>query len=390
MTIHRAKGLEFPVCCVADLGRGPMYRHPLIRVSGDGRRLGLRIGRPGSGGLINALDYEVLRDEAVEAEQAEERRLFYVAMTRARERLILSGAGKPESWEKGNQGTPVDWIVPAFKDQPGVRFTFLSEGGGQIVAPSEPKSARRCAEPAALAELEAPAAIERAAIASLSYSSLSEYARCGYRFYAERVLRLPPTPVESAGAVQRGIEVHAALQELDFERPVVPAEGEVGELVRAFLDSPLRTRLKAATHIRREQAFAFPLDDLLVTGTFDVLATDDERALVVDYNTDRDVRPYDLQQVVYALAALRAGHPEVEVVHLFLVDPARPVLGRFTADDMPRLEATLRERAAGLRAGRFEVTDTPFRAICAGCPAAGGLCSWPVEVAMRPAPDRLC
>jgi hypothetical protein len=39
--------------------------------------------------------------------------------------------------------------------------------------------------------------------------------------------------------------------------------------------------------------------------------------------------------------------------------------------------------------GRFAVTDEPHRALCAGCPALGGLCSWPAETAMRPAVDRL-
>ena len=49
MTIHRAKGLEFPVVCVADLGRGPAFRHGLIRLSRDGARLGMLVGRPGTG-----------------------------------------------------------------------------------------------------------------------------------------------------------------------------------------------------------------------------------------------------------------------------------------------------------------------------------------------------
>ena len=65
---------------------------------------------------------------------------------------------------------------------------------------------------------------------SLSYSSLGEYARCGYRFYAERILRLPPGPVPppSAGeasahgrpADERGVLIHTLLERLDFRRPL--------------------------------------------------------------------------------------------------------------------------------------------------------------------------
>ena len=38
---------------------------------------------------------------------------------------------------------------------------------------------------------------------------------------------------------------------------------------------------------------------------------------------------------------------------------------------------------------RFVVTDTPQRSVCAGCPAEGGLCSWPLEMTRREAVDRL-
>ena len=48
MTIHRAKGLEFEIVCVADLGRGPRWRAELMRVGRDGR-FGLRLAQPGTG-----------------------------------------------------------------------------------------------------------------------------------------------------------------------------------------------------------------------------------------------------------------------------------------------------------------------------------------------------
>ena len=48
MTIHRAKGLEFEIVCVADLGRGPRWSNDLLRVGRDGR-FGLRLSEPGTG-----------------------------------------------------------------------------------------------------------------------------------------------------------------------------------------------------------------------------------------------------------------------------------------------------------------------------------------------------
>ncbi len=123
MTVHRAKGLEFDVVCVADLGRGPRWRAELIRVGRDGR-FGMRLAEPGTGKRESALDYKALGDERFEAEAHEERRLFYVAMTRARERLILSGAAKLDAWpapgEFGSRpsgGGPIAWIGPVVEQQ---------------------------------------------------------------------------------------------------------------------------------------------------------------------------------------------------------------------------------------------------------------------------------
>ena len=98
----------------------------------------------------------------------------------------------------------------------------------------------------------------------------------------------------------------------------------------------------------------------MLTGVVDVLADEDDGgALVVDYKTDRlapERRPrgvverdYGVQRRIYALAALRAGAPDVEVAHLFLERPAEPaVAATFTPSDV----AAARGRAARAAAGR--------------------------------------
>ncbi len=138
MTIHRAKGLEFDVVCVADLGRGPRWRAELMRVGRDGR-FGLRLAEPGTGRRESALDYKALGEERVATESREERRLFYVAMTRARERLILSGAAKLDAWpalENGGGGGPIAWIGPAVEPLDGVAVTFVRPEDVPAVPPA--------------------------------------------------------------------------------------------------------------------------------------------------------------------------------------------------------------------------------------------------------------
>ena len=469
MTIHRAKGLEFEVVCVADLGRGPRWRTELIRVGRDGR-FGMRLAEPGTGRRESALDYKALGDERFEAEAREERRLFYVAMTRARERLILSGAAKLDAWPAPGDsdarppgGGPIVWIGPGVEQQPGVEVTFV--GPEDVPAPVEVVDDAVVREIELNAIHDAPVAPDapRAAppVSTLSYSSLAEYQRCGYRFYAERVLRLPPLPGqagrgaggtgETVGAItplDRGTLVHALLERLDFRRPVRPTEAmiaeawarsglsaalgaddgaQVAELVERFAAGDLCRRLGRATAVRREARFRFLLGGgatgggggatgggggataggggatggggVLIGGVFDVIAREPGgRTLVVDYKTDRlegaDPQAladssYSTQRLVYALAALRAGATEVEVVHTFLERPQLPAVATFTRDQAPALETQLAALARGALAREFRVTDSPHRGVCDGCPAEGGLCSWPLEMTRREAADRL-
>ncbi|HEU0316085.1 MAG TPA: 3'-5' exonuclease, partial [Solirubrobacteraceae bacterium] len=131
MTIHRAKGLEFPVVVVADLGRAVRPPSEIVRVDRAGR-LGLRLSRAGAGGRENALDYRAIGDAQREAQEAEERRLFYVAATRAQERLVLSGALKFEGFigdGGATGGGPAAWLAPAFVPQLG---EVMERGGGVV------------------------------------------------------------------------------------------------------------------------------------------------------------------------------------------------------------------------------------------------------------------
>ncbi len=456
MTIHRAKGLEFPVVCVADLGReSPPAGRALVRVGRDGR-VGLRLKRLDGAPARPALAYKALVEQQQRAEADEEARLFYVAATRARERLILSGAVRCDPWPESKPGTaPLAWLGPAFapdigrhcapdatsrgvSEHDGVAVAYsiarpeaLAElgpdrVGGRVLSPGEDASASGVEEvvsPAPPARSVSSAAV--APVVALSYTSLQQHARCGYRFYLERVLRLPPTddPRQAAAGRRpaaeldprvRGSLVHAVLEEADLaaERPpdaaavtaaaelsdvaLAPAAAdEIAALLAGFHGSPLRTRLANATDLRREQPFSLRLTtaegvEIPLVGVIDVLAQEqDGRTLVVDWKSDRldpgsspaqlVAQDYALQRTVYALAALHGGASEVEVVHCFLERPDELASATYGVHDASALEADLLARADAVLARDFGVAPDPGPRICDGCPGRGSLCSWPIE-----------
>ncbi len=112
MSVHAAKGLEFDVVCVADLGRAPSLGVADLLV--DDERVGLRLVDLEDPRSRPTLDYAQLSRERREAQVAEEDRIVYVAMTRARERLLLSGAVDFGAWPKDRPGAPpIAWLGPA-------------------------------------------------------------------------------------------------------------------------------------------------------------------------------------------------------------------------------------------------------------------------------------
>jgi ATP-dependent helicase/nuclease subunit A len=139
MSIHAAKGLEFPVVCVADLGRDPNLRQPDLLVDGARARLGVRLLSLHSPEPVSALHYEELRHERRAAQEEEEDRVLYVACTRAQNRLLLSGAVSFERWPSPKPGVaPIAWLAPALvpdapalaaaAERPGALTVDMGEG----------------------------------------------------------------------------------------------------------------------------------------------------------------------------------------------------------------------------------------------------------------------
>lgn len=130
-TIHRSKGLEWPVVICCDLGSRINADRPRILIDPDpaSDRVGMRLGTgPDAVGLW---DHEALKAEADRTQSEEERRLLHVAMTRAKERLILCGTWPVAVEGSGADKRPTDRLDPA-------RAVAVAPGEGHDREPRRP------------------------------------------------------------------------------------------------------------------------------------------------------------------------------------------------------------------------------------------------------------
>jgi len=438
LTIHAAKGLEFKVVIVADAGRDlgrPRGGDEIVALS-DGR-FGFRMVDPARGERRAVFEFDEVRDAEREQERAERLRLYYVAMTRAIDRLIVSGAFDPG--RAADRETPIGWVL----DRLGAHETVvaagpepveLERGEARFLLRVERYAAQREPEAALFEEVGSqlplfgelplgplPVGVELTPlepipepplhdVRRLSYSALALHERCSYRYFAERVLGLSPVAVQSSteeagglAATEVGDAVHRLLEMVPLEDPDPPTRAELDAAVRswypratdeeldrmaglveAYCGSELARRLATLPAASAERAFAFEHDGVLLHGRLDVLSRDGEKALVVDYKSNAldGVDPadvvdaeYRLQRLVYALCCLRDGADEVEVVYQFLERPDDVVTATFTAGDVSTLEADLSGAIARIRSGEFHPTPSEFA--CAGCPALDLVCAGP-------------
>ena len=355
MTVHSAKGLEFPVVFVAAMHKGVDTGVPAVAFSRH-HGLGARWRNPVSGKDKDDLFQHALRQEWRLREEQESSRLLYVAMTRAEQRLILSFSAtghKPANWDKllvdrlGFDPTvPGDRVVTytAPDGKPWKARLLTAQGAPELLT-----RPRTPGEEIPVQDVMPPLVTDQQD-SNVTVTALAQFAGCPRQYYLERYLgfagrqpnrdpsyqpnrdrqgAIPADPDADPlsdlnahlNASERGTQVHALLAGM----PVPSPEPEALRLAGVFRQSPLGKRAARATRIEREFDFLIAVEDLVIRGQVDLWFEENGELLLVDYKTDAvtaaeaRVRTHDyaLQLRLYAMAVERvAGHaPDRAVLH---------------------------------------------------------------------------
>ena len=323
LSIHRSKGLEFPVVVVAGLGKkmnrrdtqAPLLLHPEAGLAADVTDVELRLR---TRGISKALLARQLAREAL----SEELRVLYVALTRAREKLILTGSVRylnsaQKRWAlqgegrllprrlRATAGCYFDWVIPALEQGDGkARYAVRYVGRDEVLHPQE-RPQDGLAAPRWPADLAADHSGRRREIfdrlafvypyqkeavlpGSLSVSEIKRLQWAGGGEESEPLFAgsdwTEPAFAREEGAAalsgaQRGTAVHTLLETLDLSRAYTPEtlEAAIAERVQAggltaeqaqtlprekllsFLGSELAGRMRRSPRLLREQPFTLLL-----------------------------------------------------------------------------------------------------------------------------------
>jgi len=238
MTIHQAKGLEFPVVIIPELQRYSRVPDNWFLLD---RHRGLTLKVPdGRGKLVAGCAFKTFEERQALREQFESMRLLYVAATRAEDRLIFSGTTKDfESLGNGKGDTWLRWIWQSLElpAQPLSGVVDLAPGVQIEITPNlidRPHEAKLTSTPAPDSNHEDVASLAEefpllrkiqpqldASVHRFSVTQLINYQRCPRQYYFDRVLHLPsadqmavwndaeaPEPPANLTATLKGAVIH--------------------------------------------------------------------------------------------------------------------------------------------------------------------------------------
>jgi DNA helicase-2/ATP-dependent DNA helicase PcrA len=364
LTVHKAKGLEFPVVFLVHLVQG---RFPTPK-----RRDALELPVELVKDLLPTGDFHA----------QEERRLFYVGMTRARRELVLTSARD----YGGTRERKVSQFVLEALDLP-------KDAARPFKARAVEELERFAPPPAPLGDAPTPMTADEELL--LSHKQVDDYQTCPLKYRYVHLLRVP---ILRHHTVVYGSTIHAVV-EFYLKRRVegnytslddLLAEYDKKWLNQGFLTWQHQEARKLAgrealtrfwhqeeaegikpTHIEKD--FAFSIGPNRVRGRFDRVDEDLLGATIIDYKTSEITKQRDadrrvassLQLKMYALAWREMTGQLPQRVELRFIESHVTGAHAPTDDDAEAAVSAVRAAAEGIRARRFDAT--PSRHACRYC-----------------------
>lgn len=340
MTIHAAKGLEFPIVVLAGIGSSGSSRgSPVIFDRDEG---GVHVSLGSEGRRFITSGYEVTREKEKEADEAEAIRLMYVATTRARDHLVLSLYRKATK----SESKVLAAVIERFATEVDCEWHEVDCSPIEMAQASEDRTGGEGTYDTAvdrerwigdrMAVLRQASKKPAVAVTEMAHSDKDE-AEWGEVYYRK-----------GRGGTSLGRAVHSVMQSIDLatgegleeiSRAQAAAEGishlweDVVRMVSSALRTPVVRRAVASGRYYRELFTSMPMENGLVEGFIDLLFEEEGGTIIADYKTDvlddeaeeERMEQYSLQAGAYALAVSEITKKTVKEIVLVFVRSGKEI-----------------------------------------------------------------
>ncbi|MEP6850506.1 MAG: UvrD-helicase domain-containing protein [Acidobacteriota bacterium] len=348
MTIHYAKGLEWPVVIVPDLAVPTGGWGDRLLVDSD---IGIAFEVEDEGyNRSKPAIYELIKKKLRATEREEEKRLLYVAVTRARDQVILTTG--PEV----KKNTLIELLMPGIEraNIPVAPIPFSNE----LAIPATPRDPRPFEEPKFIETQSVGQGLR-----TIPISGLTDYAVCPKKFSYKYVDGHPGLGAGHARARTIGTLTHKAL-ELDIDdcetldrltdNASVEVANEALELARVFRSSQIFSALNG-TPARKEVRVLLEHNNSELVGVADLVGHD----FVLDFKTDAEIEP-DMHRFQLWAYARGLNKPRAIIAYL-----RKPFLHEFARSEIARAEDEAHRLIDRIAAGDF--APTPAVEKCSRC-----------------------
>lgn len=294
MTIHASKGLEFPVVIMPDLSRSNSSagKKTDYHYSWQYDMHGLKAG------ALADPNFAFLEVHSAQHSRAEEARMFYVALTRAREELVLISDLQTNKESVNNYLAAGGFMEDGAPAAPPVQAQNVKLNLHKYKEPQTFIFKFKPAASAAKTKLKNPAAwAEAEAARAANYARTKEE-----KYFISPSSLAKHEGAQQASALEVGTLVHEALENMDFAAPKIETDNE--EVREILTKATVLNELKNYKILAREMPFTFKEENGVLNGVIDLVCEKNEDIYIFDFKTDktRSAQKYAPQLAAYARA----------------------------------------------------------------------------------------